>query len=246
MSDEAKKALEETRNKIFYWMTRNPASDKGAYELLKELKEEITEALSALEAERGDGPNHLDYLAVDHFAEAMKEKLAKKRNDGKSGWQYVDVCSTEFLSESLHRHVSKGDPIDVANFCMMLFTRGDTIKPHPPAVAGDRAEGFPRFIETGEKGVSLQSHHQFCFGGHTFIGKAASGEDAQAIVKAANALTPPANADLMAVRDKLLSIQIDARKIRQIYSRGIYENAADIGVAAEDALEILNRLMGHK
>lgn len=70
---------------------------------------------------------HPDDQAVDRFAGRMKEKLAKKRADGKGGWNDRDVCSRKYLSESLVRHVAKGDPVDVANFCMMLSERGDQI-----------------------------------------------------------------------------------------------------------------------
>lgn len=73
------------------------------------------------------GPAHIDDFAVDRFAAAMKAKLAKKRAEGFSGWN--DECRVEFLSRKLREHVEKGDPIDVANFCMMLHQRGSAITP---------------------------------------------------------------------------------------------------------------------
>lgn len=33
-------------------------------------------------------------------------------------------CTQEHLADLLVKHVAKGDPVDVANFCMMLHQRG--------------------------------------------------------------------------------------------------------------------------
>jgi len=61
---------------------------------------------------------HTDDLAVDRFAAAMKAKLAAARAKGRSGWE---TCPPDELSRLLREHVDKGDPRDVANFCMMLW-----------------------------------------------------------------------------------------------------------------------------
>lgn len=76
---------------------------------------------------------HFDDQAVDFAAKAMKEKLAKKRAEGRGGWQYPDQCTPEFLSKLLREHIDKGDPVDVLNLAMMLFVRGDRISPAAPA-----------------------------------------------------------------------------------------------------------------
>jgi len=73
---------------------------------------------------------HPDDAAVDRFAAAMKEKLAKKRADGRGGWEDKTRCSQQFLSELLFGHVQKGDPVDVANLAMMLHQRGEGILPN--------------------------------------------------------------------------------------------------------------------
>lgn len=73
------------------------------------------------------GDNHPDSLAVDRFAFAMKAKLAKKRTEGRGGWEDKEACSAEYLSHLLREHVEKGDPIDVANIAMMLHQREETI-----------------------------------------------------------------------------------------------------------------------
>lgn len=67
---------------------------------------------------------HPDDAAVDGFAAAMKAKLAKKRAEGRGGWQ---ACDAAYLSELLRGHVEKGDPVDVANLAMMLHQNGQHI-----------------------------------------------------------------------------------------------------------------------
>jgi hypothetical protein len=68
----------------------------------------------------------IDDEAVDRFATAMKAKLAKAREKGRNGWQSPEWTAPE-ISLDLLRHVEKGDPIDVANYCMFLFERGERI-----------------------------------------------------------------------------------------------------------------------
>jgi hypothetical protein len=70
---------------------------------------------------------HADDIAVDQVAAAMKAKLAKKRDCGLDIWRDNEKCSQASLSQALAHHVQKGDPIDVANFAMMLHQRGETI-----------------------------------------------------------------------------------------------------------------------
>jgi hypothetical protein len=80
---------------------------------------------------------HSDDVAVDRFAAAMKAKLAQKRAEGRGGWDDPEQCPVERLAELLHEHVSKGDPIDVANFAMMLWCRGG--RTTPPVQQDDEA-----------------------------------------------------------------------------------------------------------
>ena len=79
---------------------------------------------------------HPDDAAVDRFAVAMKAKLAKKRADGRGGWE-GSTCSEAFLSKLLREHVEKGDPLDVGNLAMMLHQRGERIAANASA---DKAE----------------------------------------------------------------------------------------------------------
>lgn len=72
---------------------------------------------------------HADDIAVDRFAAAMKEKLAYARAKGRGGWQDKSDCTQQRLSDMLRAHVEKGDPRDVANFCMFLHQREEAILP---------------------------------------------------------------------------------------------------------------------
>lgn len=68
---------------------------------------------------------HPDDAAVDRFAAAMKAKLARKRAQGRGGWDNPDECSPRLLAKLLIDHLPKGDPVDVGNFAMMLYNRPD-------------------------------------------------------------------------------------------------------------------------
>ncbi|AOJ64732.1 hypothetical protein WJ32_19490 (plasmid) [Burkholderia ubonensis] len=67
---------------------------------------------------------HSDDIAVDRFSAAMKAKLARKRAEGRGGWNDPASCHISTLARYLVEHVGKGDPVDVANFAMMLHQRG--------------------------------------------------------------------------------------------------------------------------
>lgn len=75
---------------------------------------------------KAGGGNHPDDFAVDHFARTMKAKMAASRVKGRSGWNDPMLCTAAFLRRLLVKAVRKGDPVDVANFAMMLHTRGAT------------------------------------------------------------------------------------------------------------------------
>lgn len=82
--------------------------------------EELGALLDALPAVA----QHSDDIAVDRFAAAMKEKLKLAREKGRGGWEQCDPVE---LSCMLREHVEKGDPRDVANFCMFLWSLGQPI-----------------------------------------------------------------------------------------------------------------------
>jgi NTP pyrophosphatase (non-canonical NTP hydrolase) len=76
-------------------------------------------------ATRLDGlDQHPDDIAVERFAARMKAKLAQARREGMAGWDNPLACTTAHLTQLLIKHVHKGDPVDIANFAMMLSERG--------------------------------------------------------------------------------------------------------------------------
>lgn len=81
--------------------------------------------------------------AVDDFAEFMKRKLDKAKQSGRTGWDSPS-WSPEDISAALHEHVRKGDPTDVANFCMFLAYRGEPIHPAPAAPGPAASSAVPK------------------------------------------------------------------------------------------------------
>lgn len=65
--------------------------------------------------------------AVKEFAKRMDSKMKRSEQEkGRSGWNGLTEGE---LSAMLRDHVEKGDPVDVANFCMMLSLKGYSIQP---------------------------------------------------------------------------------------------------------------------
>jgi len=87
----------------------------------------VWQAALAATGKQQVGEAHPDDLAVDAFAYAMKQKMADARAKGRGGWEDPAQCSAVDLTRLLRDHVEKGDPRDVANFCMMLHQRGESI-----------------------------------------------------------------------------------------------------------------------
>jgi hypothetical protein len=92
-------------------------------------------ALITLAAKVREETNHSDDIAVDAFAKMMKAKLAKAREKGRGGWDNPAECDVETLALMLVEHVVKGDPVDIANFCMMVSMRNAGEKEIKEAVA---------------------------------------------------------------------------------------------------------------
>lgn len=100
-----------------------------------EVYEQVKAVCAAFAARQSVGDRHPDDLAVDAFAAAMKAKMAEARAKGRGGWEDPAQCSADDLTRMLRDHVEKGDPRDVANFCMMLHQRGEAIAARQPAGA---------------------------------------------------------------------------------------------------------------
>lgn len=92
---------------------------------------------------------HPDDVAVDEFAKAMKIKLGEARSKGRGGWNNKDDCPQQRLSDMLRDHVDKGDPRDVANFCMFLYMRGEAILPRATPSDANGESWEVRFICCG-------------------------------------------------------------------------------------------------
>jgi hypothetical protein len=71
-----------------------------------------------------DAIKQSDAYCVAQFAQAMADKMFAAQEKGRAGWQ---ECHADALSWMLRDHVEKGDPVDVANFCMMLWCKGQRI-----------------------------------------------------------------------------------------------------------------------
>lgn len=77
-------------------------------------------------------PRSADELGLMRFSYAMNVKLAKKRGEGKHGWNYPIPkdrtrpyfgCTVDDLKSMLRKHVKKGDMVDVGNIAMMIWNR---------------------------------------------------------------------------------------------------------------------------
>lgn len=71
----------------------------------------------------GGMPEHLDDICVLLFASLMRKKLKYKREQGYEGWETVPAST---LANMLLEHISKGDVVDIANFCMFLSHHEDS------------------------------------------------------------------------------------------------------------------------
>lgn len=76
--------------------------------------------LAAIEPQPDPRDEHFDDYAVRSFAKMMAAKMAASRAKGRGGWSDPAQCSVEYLRQLLYAHLDKGDPVDVANICMML------------------------------------------------------------------------------------------------------------------------------
>lgn len=110
-------------------------------------------------------PLNYDHLAVSQFAIAMCDKLDAKRAEGRAGWDDPTMCTIESLAQMLVGHITKGDPIDIANFAMMVWHRGSDADgkaataiqaaAHPPAPPACETE--QRKLSRHESAISFMT-----------------------------------------------------------------------------------------
>jgi hypothetical protein len=63
-----------------------------------------------------------DSILCEFTSYHMRQKLEKKRNDGKHGW-FNSTCTNVNLMEMLKEHLNRGDMIDVINLAAMIEAR---------------------------------------------------------------------------------------------------------------------------
>ena len=69
---------------------------------------------------------HIDDVLVDELCKALKEHLAVKRQEGKSGWDDPEQCTPGRLLAGADRHAKGGMLIDQIAYLAMLRYRGVT------------------------------------------------------------------------------------------------------------------------
>jgi hypothetical protein len=149
MSEE-KKVEQDERGTFEAWakgkFNLKPLSGEGAFFYDKENTQAAWSAWQAraasTSADVAQGAENTDDIAVDSFARAMKEKMAAARAKGRSGWE---GCEPADLSRMLREHIEKGDPRDVANFCMMLWHHSAPIAPPAQTSTTDDARDAERY-----------------------------------------------------------------------------------------------------
>lgn len=101
----------------------------------------------------------LDDHAVDLMARAMKGKLRLKREQGFGGWHDIRQTSSMRLADLLLAAVAKGDPVDVANFAMMLFCRNESheaLKQSYAKFCGGRLSAAPQQPAPAIRGAHIK------------------------------------------------------------------------------------------
>lgn len=89
---------------------------------------------------------------------AMREKLAKKRLDGRSGWER---CPIKMLNAMLIDHIAKGDPVDVMNIAAMIHALGGStsLTDHDAKVSAEAVKdlAFPVRLRKTWSGEEVQA-----------------------------------------------------------------------------------------
>lgn len=129
--EEAHVTVADHEGGLRAWCTDYP--EEGAVDL-GSLDDELKPGQDTyLRVSTASGPDDLEAMnddaAVRSFAHAMAAKLQATRAKGRSGWR---ECSGEDLSRMLRDLIERGDPLDVANLCMFLWSLRKPISPVTP------------------------------------------------------------------------------------------------------------------
>lgn len=111
-------------------------------------------ALKEIRSAAPASAQHPDDDAVDRFAAAMKAKMAASRSKGRGGWDDPTQCSADTLNDMLASHLAKGDPVDVGNFAMMLWNRGERTMAPASAQQGEDEPPLPKALGEVEAWVT--------------------------------------------------------------------------------------------
>lgn len=118
--------------------------------------------------------------------------MAESRAKGRSCWE---TCTPTYLSRLLREHVEKGDPVDVANFCMMLSIGGHGIAPVDPVQGVATADETPPTVAPGpEYSWAFDEESERYSGSHPTVQEAieeAFEEDPDAEIVWVGVATPP-------------------------------------------------------
>lgn len=87
------------------------------------IEETAEEKADRLRRQRLAAEAAADENALQTFVGWMREKMARKREQGFGGWQNPTECKVEDLAAQLVGHVAKGDPVDIAILAMMVGIR---------------------------------------------------------------------------------------------------------------------------
>lgn len=79
---------------------------------------------------------HADDGSIDEFAQVLKDKMRTSREKGRATWRDPSYGAAE-ISRHLREHVEKGDPRDVAIYCMFLLAKAARIEPREGPSADD-------------------------------------------------------------------------------------------------------------
>jgi hypothetical protein len=129
---ECRDLTDDDMDRLIVWLGEHDRDEIGHQGLCERIIGAFAARAASTSANVAQGAElvHLDDWWVDLFAKEMKSKLANAREKGRGGWQ---DCAPADLSNMLRDHVEKGDPRDVANFCMFLWALRSPICAAPPA-----------------------------------------------------------------------------------------------------------------
>lgn len=86
-----------------------------------------TALLALLQQDMRKAESQVLRAATEEFQKRMADRLIQQQYKGRRGWDDPE-WEHEHILERLYDMLEKGNPIDIANFCMFLHIRGWTAK----------------------------------------------------------------------------------------------------------------------